>query len=76
MTKHINLRLDPETHSRIVAVAERNHRSLNGEIEQAIDEHLQRADLCGKFVHHKDGDPRNLELDSLEVRDAPRESGR
>jgi hypothetical protein len=89
-TKHINLRLSPEMHSLLVAVAERNHRSLNGEIEWAIDRHLQREEQNGDLfrdpaTHYQDstgwhrkhdvyGGPRDEP--PAEVRDAPRESGR
>ena len=69
-TKHVSLRLSPEMHSRLVAAAERNHRSLNGEIEEAVDRHLQREDLRGMVVHHKDGDRASLKLDNLEIRES------
>jgi predicted HicB family RNase H-like nuclease len=67
-TKHISLRLPPEVHSRLVAAAEQNHRSLNGEIEHAIDLHLQREALRGQVVRHP-GDPRGNDLDNLELRE-------
>jgi hypothetical protein len=63
-TKHVSLRLDLETHSLINAAADLNHRSLNGEIEWAIDQHLLSMGLRRKKVRHRDGD--------LEVRGSER----
>jgi hypothetical protein len=36
-TKHVSLRLSLDRHSRLVAAAERNHRSLSNQIEWYID---------------------------------------
>ena len=56
-TKHVNLRLSPEMHNRLVDAAERNHRSMNGQIEEYIERGLkadapitpaQAADLLGR----------------------------
>ena len=32
--------------------------------------HLQREDLRGMVVHHKDGDRASLKLDNLEIRES------
>lgn len=70
-TKHISLRLTPEMHSRLVAAADRNHRSLNGQIEEYCDRGLALDSMRGKEIYHRDGDRTSLELSSLELRDAP-----
>jgi HNH endonuclease len=38
----------------------------------AISEHRARASARGKGIHHKDGNPRNNDLDNLELRESPR----
>lgn len=72
MTKHISLRLTDETHARVTAAAKRNHRSLNGQIEEYCDRGLTMDSLQGTWVYHKDGDPLNTDPANLELREQPR----
>jgi hypothetical protein len=76
MTKHVSLRLENDLHSWLVSVAAREHRSVNGHIEWCLERERERDTLRGKVIHHKDGDRASLELDNLELRDAPKESER
>ena len=66
MTKQLNLRLDDDLHARIVTAAKRDHRSLNGEIEWALD--FIFGAPRNSEIHHKDGDRTSLELSNLELR--------
>jgi len=70
-TKHVSLRLTPEMHSRLAAAADRNHRSLNGQIEEYCENGLALDAVRGKEIHYKDGDRTSLELDNLELRERP-----
>ena len=38
--------LPPRVREELVQVAERNHRSLSGEIQYALSRHLQHGDPC------------------------------
>jgi hypothetical protein len=46
-TKHVNLPLDPEMHNKLVDMAERKRRSMNGQVEVYIEEGLARDSLNG-----------------------------
>ncbi len=71
-TKHINLRLGPEMHSWLVGRAAREHRSINGHIEYLLEQDRARDGMSGKEIHHRDGDPRNLDPAGLELRESER----
>jgi hypothetical protein len=44
MTKTLNLRLADETHARLATAADRDHRSVNGQIESYIERGLDADD--------------------------------
>jgi len=67
---------DPDLKPRLAAEAARRGITLRELLDEMAAAYLARCDLRGKEVHHKDGDRASLELSSLELRDAPKESER
>ena len=68
MTKHVSLRLETGLHSWLVNAAAREHRSVNGHIEWCLEQERAKDDLRGKATRRADGDPRNNDPASLEIR--------
>jgi hypothetical protein len=71
MTKHVSIRLAEDLHSWLVARAAREHRSVNGHIEHLLEQDRAMDSMRDKEFRPRDGDPRNLESDNLELRERP-----
>lgn len=71
MTKHVSLRLTDELHNRLVAAANRSHRSLNGQVEWYVEQGVTRDELASKEIRHRDGDLLNNDPANLELRERP-----
>ncbi len=69
-TKHLSLRLDPDDFSWLIRKAESLGKFPDDYVEELIQQARALDGMSGKEIHHKDGDPRNLELSNLELRDA------
>lgn len=72
MTKHVNLRLEPDLHSWLVGRAAREKRSINGHIEYLLEQDRAMDSMTGKELHPRDGDRSNLEASNWELRERPR----
>ena len=75
-TKHLTLSFSPDDYSWLINKAANLGKFPDEYVEDLIDQARTLDLMGGKEIHHLDGDPRSLDLDNLEVSDAPRESGR
>ena len=70
-SKHLTLSFSPDDFSWLISKAESLGKFPDEYIEDLIDQARTRDLMGGKVVHHLDGDPRNLELSNVGLRDAP-----
>lgn len=63
----MTLQLSPELAERLRTVADRQHRSMHGQMLTYIERGLDQDEAARGAVHHKDGDPRNNDPANLEI---------
>lgn len=65
----ISVRLPEGDRAWLMEYAEATGRAVNSVLTEAVAEYrAHRRDLSGYEIHHKDGDPSNLDITNLEIR--------
>lgn len=61
---------DPDLKDRIKAEASRQETTASRVLDEGMAEYLDRREVAGKQVTHRDGDPRNNDPSNLEIRES------
>jgi len=68
----MSIRLPGDLHEWLRREAFETREPMNGIIVAALNERRTRSGMRGKWVYHKDGDPRNNDPSNLELREQQR----